>query len=227
MAQRVIEFVSPLPPEVCEARLRSATARPGLFAWLDSRPVLGTVKDRWVSLSKRGGRNHFRPFLSGRLEPCAGGTVLRCRVDLPLFARVLFGVFLFLSTLVALAGGVSFLSTLADGRAVHLGMLGPSVPLAVALVSWFHDRYLARAEDQFLIGFTARTLGAEWRELERESLVFALKRLRASMQPRPSGVRGDDQPDWVPSFPLLLLVGAVAVVVLVCAGVPVLMVIVG
>jgi hypothetical protein len=47
-AMSVIEVVSPLPPNECEARLRAATDRDGLLSWFGTRPVLGRVSGRSV-----------------------------------------------------------------------------------------------------------------------------------------------------------------------------------
>ncbi|HEY1191149.1 MAG TPA: hypothetical protein VGE74_26175 [Gemmata sp.] len=223
MAQRVFELVSSLPPEECEIRLRAAIVRPGPFAWFDARTVQGTVENRWVSLCKTGWRsNGFRPFLRGRVEPATDGTVLRCRLGMHPFTRVLLGLFLGAGAVVALAGAVAALRALADGRPVHLGMLGPCVPLAFGLVTWLNGRQLARGEDQELIIFVVGVLKAEWQELEGETLPAAFRRWRPPVPAQSNGEPGDNQPEWVPSFPVVLIVVALVAVLLTCTGIPVL-----
>lgn len=153
--------------------------------------------------------------------------MLRCRVGLHPFTRVLVGSFLWLAALIALSGVASALRALAGGSPVRLGMLGRCLPLAFGLGTWFHGRHLARGEDQFLVTFAAEAIGGDVRELEQESLFAALWPWRFSAQLRPNGERSDGQPEWVPSFPVVLMVGAVAAVFITCAGLPVLMALFG
>ncbi|VTR93304.1 unnamed protein product [Gemmata massiliana] len=228
MAQRVFELVSPFPPEECETRLREAVVRPGVFAGLDARPVLGTVENRRVSLCKKEWRNNgFRPFLRGRLEPHADGAVLRCRTGLHPFTRLWLVLFLVLGAFVALVGVANISRALAADRPVDLRMLGPCGLLAFGLAIWLAGRYRARGEGQFLVTFAAEVLGAEPRELEPESLLTTLRQWSPPPYPRPRGEPDDGHPEWVPSFPVLLVVGAVGVVFVACAGLPILTVLLG
>jgi hypothetical protein len=103
---RTIEFVSPLPPQECEARLRETTDHDGLLSWFGSRPVVGRVSGRSVRLRKRiWYRNSFQTFLTGSLEERDGSVVFRGKAGMHPLARGIMAVWF---GLLVLIGGALF-----------------------------------------------------------------------------------------------------------------------
>lgn len=70
-------------------------------------------------------------------------------------------------------------------------------------------------------------IGAALREAERYWLFAVLWRWHVPDQPLPPIERGDGQPEWVPSFPVVLIASTVAAVFVMCAGLCVLSALIG
>jgi hypothetical protein len=155
-----IQLLSPLSPDECVARLREAVDPGGLFFGFGSKPVIGRVSRRSVSLRKRiGYSNSFQTFVIGTFEPHGEGAAFRGTAGThPLviaFAAVWVVGLLFGFGMMVVAE--------TQGRAVGdlpLGLAGLALMLALGALGVRLARYLARREEAFLVTFVAVAVNA-------------------------------------------------------------------
>ncbi len=118
---RSVVLSSPYPVSECRRRLAAVTTRRGSASWYLDPSTAGRAEPRFrgdagswllsVTLFE-GGRNGFRPWLDGRLEPAAGGgTTLTASVGMQGGKRAVW-------CLIAGAGGLISVSMVAGGAAL-------------------------------------------------------------------------------------------------------------
>jgi hypothetical protein len=160
-AVSVVELVSPLSREECEARLRAATDRDGLLSCFGSRQVVGRVSGGSVRLRKRiGYRNSFQTFLIGSLKGRDGATIFRGRAGMHPFVTGFMAVWF---SLLVLIGGAAFAAAvggLIAGQGQPLGAIIPPLMLVFGVGLVCFGRWLARSEEAYLIAFVADAIDA-------------------------------------------------------------------
>jgi hypothetical protein len=152
-----IEIASELNPDDCAARLQEATDH-WFFSRFGSRPVLGGVYGRLVSLRRRiGYHNFFQTYLIGTLEENGQATIFRGMAGMHPFAIV----FLATLTVVFLLGCLAFaVQNLLAGRGFPIDLIGVPFVAALILSVVQFGRWLARDEERFLVAFMASVICA-------------------------------------------------------------------
>jgi hypothetical protein len=156
---RAVILSTSLSPEECARRLTPIVDHPwDLFG---SNPVVGDANKTEINLRKRiSGRNSFQTLLKASLEPDGDGTRLHCDIAKPFFSSVFMACWL---GFVGIAWVITLIATFAGANEPASGIAG--IVLLPVFAGFGYTLVLigqgmARGEDEFLIDFLCRELGA-------------------------------------------------------------------
>ena len=162
-ATTVVDLASPLRRDECVRRLRENVDDRWNLSGM--RPIIGQIGETSFTLRVRQGyRNSFRTVLRGTMREESRQTRIHCRIGIDPFVRIFMLIWLAVVAVAAGAMTASAISLLLHGQTSAASLLAPILApvgmLCFGVALTRVGRYLARDQQQDLIEFLTRRLGA-------------------------------------------------------------------